>query len=149
MLDAILLATDAARRSRAGPRMDYVVRSIGVHPDTIATLRRLSAEQSEASVVLPTAHQESPYIHFERDRKAALSVSGNAAKGRDAGSRRKRHGMFSLSHDSYFSGCLVWAEATRASATRERNFLPFIPWLGRRAIACTRFRAPTTWRPSG
>jgi hypothetical protein len=39
-------------------------------------------------------------------------------------------GLFSLSPDAYFDLLPAFGrEATEASATRERNFLPFIPWL--------------------
>ena len=72
MLDAILLAADAARRSQPDRIWITWCDQIGVRPDTIATLRRLSTEQPVAPVVLPTARQESPYIHFERDGEGRI-----------------------------------------------------------------------------
>jgi len=134
MLDAVLLAADAVRRSRVDRVWITWCDQVGVHPDTVATLQRLSTEQADASMVLPTARQESPYIHFERDEA-----------GRIIGIRQRREGdtmpsvgesdmgLFSLSPDSYFRWLPRFGlEATRASATRERNFLPFIPWLAKK-----------------
>lgn len=131
MLDALLVAADAARRLEPDRVWITWCDQIGVHPDTIATLQRLSNEQPDTPIVLPTARQENPYIHFERDED-----------GRIIGIRQRREGdampavgesdmgLFSLSHDSYFQWLPRFGlEATRASATRERNFLPFVPWL--------------------
>ena len=42
-------------------------------------------------------------------------------------------GLFSLSHQAYFEALPAFAaDAARSSATGERNFLPFLPWLDRR-----------------
>lgn len=42
-------------------------------------------------------------------------------------------GLFSLSSEAYFHWLPEFGlEAAQASATRERNFLPFMPWLVRR-----------------
>ena len=39
-------------------------------------------------------------------------------------------GLFSLSPEAFFKWLPRFeADAVRASATRERNFLPFIPWM--------------------
>jgi bifunctional N-acetylglucosamine-1-phosphate-uridyltransferase/glucosamine-1-phosphate-acetyltransferase GlmU-like protein len=133
MLDAILLAAEPARRSHPGRVWITWCDQVGVHPETIATLQRHSTEQPDASIVLPTARQESPYIHFERDED-----------GRITGIRQRREGdvmpsvgesdmgLFSLSPDGYFQWLPRFGlEATRASETRERNFLPFVPWLAK------------------
>jgi bifunctional N-acetylglucosamine-1-phosphate-uridyltransferase/glucosamine-1-phosphate-acetyltransferase GlmU-like protein len=143
MLDAILLAGAALRGQHQRIWITWCDQ-VGVHPRTIASLRRLSGEQPEAQLILPTARQENPYIHLERD-----------AEGRVIDIRQRREGdvmppagesdigLFSLSPDAFFNWLPRFAsEATNAAATRERNFLPFVPWLvhhGQRVMtfACT------------
>ena len=49
-------------------------------------------------------------------------------------------GLFSLSPQAYYDLLPRFAgEAVQASATRERNFLPFLPWLARRGHAVLTF----------
>ena len=49
-------------------------------------------------------------------------------------------GLFSLSPDAYFNLLPQFGrEATAAASTRERNFLPFIPWLADRGHAVVTF----------
>jgi bifunctional N-acetylglucosamine-1-phosphate-uridyltransferase/glucosamine-1-phosphate-acetyltransferase GlmU-like protein len=134
MLDAILLAADAARRSHPDRVWITWCDQVGVHPDTIATLQRLSTEQPDASIVLPTARQENPYIHFERDEEGRIIGVSQRREGDAMPSVGESDmGLFSLSPDSYFQWLPRFGlEATRASATRERNFLPFVPWLAKK-----------------
>jgi bifunctional UDP-N-acetylglucosamine pyrophosphorylase/glucosamine-1-phosphate N-acetyltransferase len=131
MLDAILLAMSAV--SRKAPDRVWITwcDQIGIHPNTVSTLARTSVQHPEAYLVFPTASQSPPYIHIERD-------SG----GRILGVRQKREGdpmppvgesdmgLFSLSAEGYFTELPRFEKGAHASgATRERNFLPFIPWL--------------------
>lgn len=131
MLDAILLAWDAASRSPVDRVWITWCDQIGVHPDTITTLKRLSHERPDVSATFPTARQAPPYIHIDRD-----------AEGRIAAIRQRREGdampvtgesdmgLFSLSPHAYFDLLPRFGgETTQAASTRERNFLPFIPWL--------------------
>jgi bifunctional UDP-N-acetylglucosamine pyrophosphorylase / glucosamine-1-phosphate N-acetyltransferase len=143
MLDAILLASDAAGRVPAGRVWITWCDQIGVHPDTIETLGRLSRDDADAPAIFPTARQTAPYIHLDRD-----------AEGRIVGIRQRREGdamppigesdmgLFSLSSEAYF-GLLpqFGREATQSAATRERNFLPFMPWLAQRGYAVVTFPA--------
>ena len=49
-------------------------------------------------------------------------------------------GLFSLSPDAYFNLLPQFGrEATRATSTRERNFLPFLPWLAQRGHSVLTF----------
>ena len=58
-------------------------------------------------------------------------------------------GLFSLSPDAYFNLLPQFGrEATQATSTRERNFLPFLPWLVQRGHLFSRLRRQTRWRPS-
>lgn len=134
MLDAILLAADVVRPSRPDRVWITWCDQVGVHPNTVATLQRLSTEHADASIVLPTARQETPYIHFDRDEARRIVGIRQRREGDTMPSIGESDmGLFSLSADSYFQWLPRFGlEATRASATRERNFLPFIPWLAKK-----------------
>lgn len=134
MLDAIMLASDAAQEKPAARLWITWCDQIGVHPNTIATLDRMSHDQPDTAAIFPTARQASPYVHLDRD-----------AEGRIAAVRHKREGdkmpaigesdmgLFSLSPDAYFNLLPQFgSEAGQAATTRERNFLPFLPWLVQR-----------------
>jgi bifunctional N-acetylglucosamine-1-phosphate-uridyltransferase/glucosamine-1-phosphate-acetyltransferase GlmU-like protein len=131
MLDAILLATDAVKVS--SPHRIWITwcDQIGVHPNTIATLGRMSEERSDAPAIFPTARQETPYIHLDRDGQGQITAIRQRREG-DAMPPvgESDMGLFSLSPDAYFQLLPRFgSEAMNATATRERNFLPFIPWL--------------------
>ena len=70
MLDAILLATDAAKQSGAERVWITWCDQIGVHPNTVSMLNRLSQERADAAVIFPTTRQQPPYIHLDRDDTA-------------------------------------------------------------------------------
>jgi len=131
MLDAILLAQEEA--AAANPERIWITwcDQIGVHPATIAALTRMSAEHPSAHVILPTVTQSEPYIHFVRDARGRIS----AVKQRREGdvmpqTGESDMGLFSLSRDAYFVALPEYGrEAGMAESTRERNFLPFFPWL--------------------
>jgi len=135
MLDAILIGVDTARDSSADRIWITWCDQIGVHRDSIATLRRVSEEQPQAHVVFPTARQDHPYIHIDRDGEGRISAIRQRREG-DAMPPvgESDMGLFSLSPEA----CFNWlprfgAEALHASASRERNFLPFIPWMAQHA----------------
>lgn len=143
MLDAILLAAPAAQQRPASRVWITWCDQVGVHPDTIGTLRRLSQERPDVSAILPTARQAPPYIHLDRD-----------AEGRITAIRQRREhdqmpevgesdmGLFSLSPAAYFDLLPKFSsEAAQATATRERNFLPFLPWLEQRGYPVVTFPA--------
>jgi bifunctional N-acetylglucosamine-1-phosphate-uridyltransferase/glucosamine-1-phosphate-acetyltransferase GlmU-like protein len=131
MLDAILAASDQVATSRPDRVWITWCDQVGVHPHTVSTLSRLSAEHRDVPIVLPTSRQSDPYIHLERD-----------GDGRIVAIRQRREcdampaigesdmGLFSLSSDAYFDLLPQFGrETTEARGTRERNFLPFVPWL--------------------
>jgi bifunctional N-acetylglucosamine-1-phosphate-uridyltransferase/glucosamine-1-phosphate-acetyltransferase GlmU-like protein len=141
MLDAILLAADAV--GRTAPNRIWITwcDQIGTHPDTVATLGRLSEAHPETHAILPTTRQSPPYIHLERD-----------SRGRIIGIRQRREenlmptvgesdmGLFSLSAESYFTHLPEFGrEATASPVTGERNFLPFLPWLVRQGFSVRTF----------
>ena len=141
MLDAILAASDAA--VSANPVRIWITwcDQIGIHPETIATLSRLSIEQPQAELIFPTARQVNPYIHLERDHQGRIVANRQRREGDvmpDVG--ESDAGLFSLSRDAFFVTLPRFAaEATAAASTRERNFLPFVPWLVHRGGAVVTF----------
>jgi bifunctional N-acetylglucosamine-1-phosphate-uridyltransferase/glucosamine-1-phosphate-acetyltransferase GlmU-like protein len=143
MLDAILLASDAARQRPPARIWITWCDQIGVHPDTIATLRGLSEERADAAVVLPTSRQAPPYIHLERDGEGRITAIRQRREGDDMPPEGESDmGLFSLSADAYFNLLPQFShEATHAPATRERNFLPFLPWLVQRGHSVVTFPA--------
>ncbi len=141
MLDAILLASDVAGRHPTSRIWITWCDQIGVHPDTIATLRRLSEERAEAPVVLPTAQQIPPYIHLDRDGDGRITAIRQRREGDEMPPVGESDmGLFSLSTDAYFNLLPQFSGATtQAAATRERNFLPFLPWLVQRGHSVVTF----------
>src|ERR687897_2273613 len=134
MLDAILLASDAVSTSAADRIWITWCDQIGVHPDTIATLTRMSEERSDVPAIFPTARQATPYIHLDRDAAGQITAIRQRREG-DAMPQvgESDMGLFSLSPNAYFELLPQFGrEAMKATATRERNFLPFIPWLVQR-----------------
>lgn len=130
MLDAILLASPLIANTTDRVWITWCDQ-IGIHPQTVATLSRLSRERGDAPAIFPTSRQASPYIHIDRD-----------ADGRITGIRQRREGdamppvgesdmgLFSLSANAYVNLLPQFGrEAGEAARTRERNFLPFMPWL--------------------
>ncbi len=134
MLDAILLASEAVAQRPADRVWITWCDQIGVHPDTVATLDRLSRAESSTAVILPTSTQSSPYIHLDRDGTGRITAIRHRREGDEMPSVGESDmGLFSLSPEAYFELLPEFAlEAPQASTTRERNFLPFIPWLIRR-----------------
>lgn len=151
MLDAILLAAEPAKRTRADRVWITWCDQIGVHPDTIATLERLSEEHPQTAAILPTSHQTPPYIHLERDAQGRLSRVRQRREG-DAmpETGESDMGLFSLSADAYF-GLLprFGRETSHATGTGERNFLPFLPWLAQRGHSVMTFPSTNEFEAIG
>ena len=134
MLDAILLAEDAMAGTHVERLWITWCDQIGVHPDTIETLERLSWEHPDAAAIFPSCRQVSPYIHLERDFDGRIVAIRQRREGDEMPSVGESDmGLFSLSGDAYFNQLPQFGQETAAAAgTRERNFLPFIPWLVQR-----------------
>jgi bifunctional N-acetylglucosamine-1-phosphate-uridyltransferase/glucosamine-1-phosphate-acetyltransferase GlmU-like protein len=134
MLDAIMLATDAAQEKPAARLWITWCDQIGVHPNTVAALDRMSRERADAHAILPTSRQVSPYIHLDRDAESRITRIRQRREGDEMPEIGESDmGLFSLSPDAYFNLLPQFGrEATQSASTRERNFLPFLPWLVQR-----------------
>lgn len=141
MLDAILFALEPAQRAPVERVWITWCDQIGVHPDTIAELSRLSREHQDAAAIFPTSRQAPPYIHLERDAEGRLTNIRQRREGDqmpDVG--ESDMGLFSLSASAYSSLLPQFGrEVRQASRTGERNFLPFLPWLALRGHSVLTF----------
>lgn len=139
MLDAIMLASSLVGAHR--PRRVAVTwcDQIAVAPATIERLSSRAMSSKAPAMVLATLKVDSPYIHFERDERGQIVGVRQRREG-DAmpDSGETDMGLFDLSLDAYLRDLPAFAqEAVPSSGTGERNFLPFIPWLARRATVST------------
>lgn len=141
MLDAILLASDAAQRQPAARVWITWCDQIGIHPDTVAMLHRVSQENAGAPAIVPTSRQAPPYIHFDRDSNGRITAIRQRREGDEMPEIGESDmGLFSLSPHAYFNLLPQFGrEATQATSTRERNFLPFLPWLVQRGHSVLTF----------
>lgn len=131
MLDAILIGCGLVAPDR--PERVWVTwcDQIGAHPQTIATLAAMSAARQDVALILPTSQQVQPYIHLERNAEGRI-VAIRQRRERDPMPQvgESDMGLFSLSpHASFDLLTEFGRDTTQAPGTRERNFLPFMPWL--------------------
>lgn len=136
MLDAILAAREEVEA--LGPDEVWVTwcDQIMIRTATVESLSAAMRGRPVPELMLPTVKLPDPYIHLERD-----------AGGRFVGLRQRREGdpmpavgesdvgLFAMSGPAYTRDLATYAatQAAVGSATGERNFLPFIPWLAARA----------------
>ena len=101
---------------------------------TISALAR-SEDEPGVDVVVATAYVRTPYTLLERDATGGLVHIRHRREG-DAMPEwgESDMGLFSLSSRAYLALLPEFARGNEpGTATRERNFLPFLPWAARRA----------------
>jgi bifunctional N-acetylglucosamine-1-phosphate-uridyltransferase/glucosamine-1-phosphate-acetyltransferase GlmU-like protein len=139
MLDAILLAMPLLRDDP--PEWIWITwcDQIAIMPRTVAALAAACDGAGGAAMVVATIERSDPYIHLERDAAGCIQRILHAREGDDMPERGESDmGLFALSSRAYFELLPLYANAAGpASATRERNFLPFIGWLRGRAEVLT------------
>jgi bifunctional N-acetylglucosamine-1-phosphate-uridyltransferase/glucosamine-1-phosphate-acetyltransferase GlmU-like protein len=141
MLDAILLARDALADNPPDRTWITWCDQIAIQPDTVRRLREASTATHELgaaapALVMPTATRRDPYIHLARDPDGRIVRVLHRREGDAMPTAGETDaGLFSLSRAAYFDFLPQFAAAALpdGAATRERNFLPFIPWLQARA----------------
>lgn len=141
MLDAILLAADVAAEGTPDRIWITWCDQIAVHPQTVATLARMSTEHPSAYAILPTVMQMPPYIHLQRDARGRIAGILQRREGDAMPSRGESDmGLFSLSPSAFFDALPEYGRiATPSAGTGERNFLPFLPWLVQRGHSVLTF----------
>lgn len=134
MLDAILLALPTLAPNPPARVWITWCDQIAIRPETV---RRLRDAPASAALTLPTCVRRDPYIHLARDEAGRIVRVLHRREGDampDEGETDA--GLFSLSGEAYFAALPQFAAGVATpdgAATRERNFLPFIPWLQQRA----------------
>jgi len=131
MLDAILLAAPHVERHQPDRVWITWCDQVAVSRATVARLIDAEAAPPEPSLALPTCSGPDPYIHFDRDASGRIVAVRQRREG-DAmpPAGESDMGLFSLSRSAYLHDLREFARAAAPGrATRERNFLPFIPTL--------------------
>ena len=139
MLDAITIGIAAAKPFE--PRSVWITwcDQVGVHPRTLENLAERCERSPEAPLIMPTVRRADPYIHLERDPTGRIV----RVLHRREGDAMPEHGesdmgVFALSAEAAFELLPAYArEVVAGAGTGERNFLPFIPWVARRAGVIT------------
>jgi bifunctional UDP-N-acetylglucosamine pyrophosphorylase / glucosamine-1-phosphate N-acetyltransferase len=141
MLDAILAPRALVSAMDVGRVWITWCDQIAIHSETVRTLKQISEERPKASLIFPTALRSRPYIHVLRQSDGRIIGVLHRREGDpmpDIG--ESDMGLFSLSRDAYLDDLVEFSGgAERAPRTRERNFLPFIPWLACRGTQVVTF----------
>lgn len=131
MLDAIMIPQNVIRRQVPDQVLITWCDQIAVRPQTVQRLIETANARKDAAVVMPTIIKPQPYIHWVRNDQGKIvgllqRREGDAMPDIGEGDI----GLFALSGRAYLDLLPRFAaEAGAGSATEERNFLPFIPWL--------------------
>ncbi len=134
MLDAVLIPHALLLPKRPAQVWITWCDQVAVDPATIEEMAR-HADRPGIDVVIPTAHRRHPYTFLQRDASGRLARILHRREG-DAIPEwgESEMGVFSLSARAYFDELPEYAaNDTVGAATRERNFLPFLPWAAARA----------------
>lgn len=131
MLDAILLPHDRVQRYQPTNVWITWCDQIAIHQKTINTLIECSNQCHNFSMILPTMKVLNPYIHFVRNEKNEIINVLQQREGDDMPETGESDmGLFCLSLDAYLNHLDEFSQKVGNSiVTKERNFLPFIPWL--------------------
>ncbi|MEO5894714.1 MAG: NTP transferase domain-containing protein [Vicinamibacterales bacterium] len=138
MLDAILAAApDVPSRSTAV----WITwcDQVAVEPATLARLAAHMAADPSVALVLPTVQRSNPYIHLQRDATNTITGVLHRREGNEMPEEGESDmGVFGVSGRAFRELLPAFSDATsESSVTRERNFLPFIPWLAAHGSAIT------------
>jgi len=131
MLDAILIPKERVQRYQ--PQQIWITwcDQIAVDPKTVRALAETSEREQDAAMVMPSIVKSEPYIHIVRNEAGKIVDLLHRREGDhlpDPG--ESDMGLFSVSRSAYLELLPRFAdEAVTGQATRERNFLPFIPWV--------------------
>jgi bifunctional UDP-N-acetylglucosamine pyrophosphorylase/glucosamine-1-phosphate N-acetyltransferase len=140
MLDAILMPVERVRELGASDVWITWCDQVAVHPRTVERLDRLAAQaDAGCMVVFPTVERPDPYIHLVRGTRGEIVRVLHAREGDEMPAVGEGDmGLFRLSRVAYLELLPEFARAPeQGSRTRERNFLPFIPWIAARGTVRT------------
>jgi bifunctional UDP-N-acetylglucosamine pyrophosphorylase/glucosamine-1-phosphate N-acetyltransferase len=139
MLDAVLVAAPAVARDQPDEVWITWGDQVGVLPATVGRLAEAMSSPDEPAAALPTVSRSDPYTHFERDADGRISAVRQRREGDAMPSTGESDmGLFALRRDVYERHLPEYARNVRPGAgTGERNFVPFVAWLARRAQVLT------------
>ncbi|MGH9803118.1 MAG: nucleotidyltransferase family protein, partial [Blastocatellia bacterium] len=142
MLDAILTPHERVRAYQPDQVWITWCDQIGVHPRTVWRLADI-ADAGDVALAMPTIIKPEPYIHFERDERGEIVGLKQRREGDQMPERGEGDlGLFSLSREAYLEMLPRFSEhVITGSSTKERNFLPFITWLGEQGADVRTFPA--------
>ena len=136
MLDAILIGIAAL--DPAPPDRVWITWAdqVAVHPETVA---RLAAVEDDSLLAMPLVSRAHPYTHFDRDAEGRIRHVRLRREGHEMPPTGESDiGLFSLAREAACRHLPDFArEAVADAATRERNFLPFVPWIASRGAVTT------------
>jgi hypothetical protein len=91
------------------------------------------------ALALPTVVRRLPYIHFDRDPAGRISRLRQRREGDDMPEEGESDmGLFAMTRETFEQDLQEYAGQVQAgSATGERNFVPFVPWLAERRSVVT------------
>jgi molybdopterin-guanine dinucleotide biosynthesis protein A len=135
MLDAILVPLEHVERHEPDQVWVTWCDQIAVMPSTVRSTLEAFASKPAPALVMPTMQRSEPYIHFERDVDGRLVRVLQRREGAMMPPVGEGDiGLFAMTSEAYARRLPEFAlEAQLGAGTGERNFLPFIPWLARRA----------------
>jgi bifunctional N-acetylglucosamine-1-phosphate-uridyltransferase/glucosamine-1-phosphate-acetyltransferase GlmU-like protein len=139
MLDAILLAREQIQGTEVGRVWITWCDQVAVHPRTVANLSDLSDRHEGVPLIMPTIVRRDPYIHFVRDDEGRIVRVLQRREGDAMPARGESDmGLFSLSPEAFLVRLPAFASQSQAGeSTRERNFLPFVPWIAKHETVVT------------
>jgi bifunctional UDP-N-acetylglucosamine pyrophosphorylase/glucosamine-1-phosphate N-acetyltransferase len=139
MLDAILLAAPIVREKDPDDIWITWSDQVGALRDTVQRLADVTSADPRPALALPTVARRDPYIHFERDEAGRISRLLQRREGdRMPEEGESDIGLFAMTRQTFELDLQDYArEAPPGTATGERNFLPFIPWLAQRHTVAT------------
>jgi bifunctional N-acetylglucosamine-1-phosphate-uridyltransferase/glucosamine-1-phosphate-acetyltransferase GlmU-like protein len=135
MLDAILIPRDRIRMLEPTGIWITWCDQIAVRPETVRGLNETSSQNPDTALIFPTIRRRDPYIHLVRNDKHQIVDILHRREGDDLPEVGESDmGLFYLSPKAYVELLAEFSCAVDTGViTQERNFLPFIPWLHRRA----------------
>jgi len=135
MLPAILCARPAIEAIQPDQVWVTWCDQIGISENTVTHLAATMDGAGETAFAFPTVQQEPPYIHFVRDAGGRIVNVRHRREGDLMPARGESDaGLFAMRRDVFLRDLVEFErDAAVSSGTRERNFLPFIPWLASRA----------------
>lgn len=139
MLDAILLARPAVSALRPRRVLITWCDQVAITPDTVRRLVEAGRGEPEPALVLPTCRSSAPYVHLARDAGGRIVRVLHRREG-DAmpPSGESDAGVFDLSAEAYLDLLPRYAAAPEIGArTGERNFVPFVAWVGAYGVVRT------------